>query len=248
MSLKFKVGDKVRIKKDLKMGISYYNEDKKGKDTLVHDMLHNLGKETIIKEILQHNRYGLEIDKSAWGWVEEMLEEVKEFKVGDKVKLPKTKTAMYWDGIDRSGVIKKAKELNQDYLFINKIYHETHGDEYVLDTTSKIGGGDIFSINDLEHYEEKYIKTEKPIEIAEQILKGKIKYKVEGNKTTVKFSDGSTGFSKCCPKDEFSLYYGLALATGRAIYGQEATFNFGDKKLSEYTNEELINELANRMK
>ena len=70
------------------------------------------------------------------------------FKVGDKVKIPLTKSAPGWDtDVSRSSVVKKAKELNQPYLFVREVGSEI----FVLSELSD-GKGDYFHINDLVPY------------------------------------------------------------------------------------------------
>lgn len=51
---------------------------------------------------------------------EEPKQSVTNFKIGDKVKLPLTKSAGALD-YDESAVIRNAKKNKQDYLFVNKI-------------------------------------------------------------------------------------------------------------------------------
>ena len=84
----------------------------------------------------------------------------REFKVGDKVKIPKTKNKGCL--FSSSHVIDKAKRENQDYLFIIRIDEcfEWKDNTYVLDWRydgiTNIGG-DHFAKSDLEHYEEEFV-------------------------------------------------------------------------------------------
>lgn len=86
--------------------------------------------------------------------------EKREFKVGDKVKIPKTKSKGC--SYRSSHVIYKAKRENQDYLFIIRIDEcsELKGSTYVLDRRYD-GimdiGGEHFTKSDLEHYEEEFV-------------------------------------------------------------------------------------------
>ena len=86
--------------------------------------------------------------------------EKREFKVGDKVKIPKTKSKGC--SLSSSHVIDRAKIRNQDYLFIIRIDEcsELKDNTYVLDWRydgiNNIGG-DHFAKSDLEHYEEKFV-------------------------------------------------------------------------------------------
>lgn len=78
--MKYKVGDKVRIRKDLKVNVQY------GSTVFTSLMCKHKGEETIITKVLS-NFYSLEVDDEMWAWSEEMLEPITEcdFKVGDKV-------------------------------------------------------------------------------------------------------------------------------------------------------------------
>jgi len=84
----------------------------------------------------------------------------REFKVGDKVKIPKTKNKGCL--FSSSHVIDRAKIRNQDYLFIIRIDEcfELKDNTYVLDWRydgiTNIGG-DHFAKSDLEHYEEEFV-------------------------------------------------------------------------------------------
>ena len=75
--------------------------------------------------------------------------EKREFKVGDKVKIPKTKSADLNTPLHRSTAISNAKKINQDFLYVVENNHP----EYILgaDLSSY---NSIFHFQDLEHYEE----------------------------------------------------------------------------------------------
>ena len=68
--MKYKVGDKVRVRKDLEVGKDYGNHD------VVEDMKKYKGKEFIIDEVLR-NYYRLK-DENWYYWTDEMLELVEE--------------------------------------------------------------------------------------------------------------------------------------------------------------------------
>lgn len=56
--------------------------------------------------------------------------EKREFKIGDKVKIPKTKSKDLATSLKDCTAIENAKNLKQDYLYINSIRE----DEYDLGT------------------------------------------------------------------------------------------------------------------
>lgn len=71
----------------------------------------------------------------------------KEFKVGDKVKIPKTKSTGY--SLQNSIVVREAMKNNQSFLYITKVQDWRFGLNNTL-----LGTGDWFSLKDLEYYEE----------------------------------------------------------------------------------------------
>lgn len=66
--MKFKVGDKVRVREDLEINKMYGNYG------FIKDMAHLKGKITTIKEVLKR---GYRIEEYCYTWTDEMLEEVK---------------------------------------------------------------------------------------------------------------------------------------------------------------------------
>ena len=82
---KYKVGDKVRVRSDLKLGRLYLMEDEETRDSFVKPMDNLLGKVVTIKEITTKYR----IEEMAYNWTDEMFEglaEEPEFHVFDTVK------------------------------------------------------------------------------------------------------------------------------------------------------------------
>lgn len=77
------------------------------------------------------------------------------FKVGDKVKIPKQKTAATCHPLESCFVIRYLPP-NQDYLYVVYIKDD------LIDLGIKPGqNNSTFHINDLEHYEDKFILPEK---------------------------------------------------------------------------------------
>lgn len=72
----------------------------------------------------------------------------EDFKIGDKVKLPKTKSI--GRAVDSSTAIRKARSLRQDFLYINDIDFG----KYTLGER-RSNGGDFFAVSDVEKYDEK---------------------------------------------------------------------------------------------
>ncbi len=84
------------------------------------------------------------------------------FKIGDKIKIPKTKS--YGDSIVDSNIIKSAINSYQDYLYIAN----TNNNNYLIVTDNirqinediNLASGDFFLKSDLELYEEPFILPE----------------------------------------------------------------------------------------
>lgn len=82
---KYKVGDKVRVRSDLKLGRRYLMEDEETGDSFVEPMDNLLGKVVTIKEIATKYR----IEEMTYNWTDEMFEGLAEeagFHVYDTVK------------------------------------------------------------------------------------------------------------------------------------------------------------------
>jgi hypothetical protein len=81
-----------------------------------------------------------------------------EFKKGDKVKIPTTKTALLnikEEPTRDSAVVRKAISLNQDYLYVTRIDKNVamkDGIVYLLNTDENSSTGDYFSYQDLALY------------------------------------------------------------------------------------------------
>lgn len=73
--MKFKIGDKVKIREDLVVDLAY------GCDVFISDMSEYCGKEaTITDNCFKDGVYSLDIDDGVWYWTEEMLEDVTNTK------------------------------------------------------------------------------------------------------------------------------------------------------------------------
>lgn len=76
--MKYKVGDKVKVRSDLRVGKSY------GEHTFVHDMFKFMGKIVTIESIWEQ---GYRIEEDAYWWTDEMLEPVEEMSTEEAIKL-----------------------------------------------------------------------------------------------------------------------------------------------------------------
>lgn len=87
---RFKVGDKVRVRSDLKVGGKYCMADGKVDDSFVGSMRDMCGKVVTIKRITDFGKYSIE--ECIWNWTDEMFEpEVVNVKKTEKSKKTETK-------------------------------------------------------------------------------------------------------------------------------------------------------------
>lgn len=75
--MKYKVGDKVKVRSDLRVGKSY------GEHTFVHDMFKFMGKIVTIESVWEQ---GYRIEEDAYWWTDEMLEPVEEMSAEEALK------------------------------------------------------------------------------------------------------------------------------------------------------------------
>lgn len=76
--MKYKVGDKVKVRSDLRVGKSY------GEHTFVHDMFKFMGKIVTIESVWEQ---GYRIEEDAYWWTDEMLESVEEMSAEEATKI-----------------------------------------------------------------------------------------------------------------------------------------------------------------
>lgn len=76
--MKYKVGDKVRARSDLKVGKSY------GEHAFVHDMFKFVGKIVTIESVWKQ---GYRIEEDTYWWTDEMLEPVEEMSAEELMKI-----------------------------------------------------------------------------------------------------------------------------------------------------------------
>ena len=81
--MNLKVGDKVRVRKDLRLG-SYKSSDGFSTNSIVSAMTIHKGKIATITEI-NGNCIRIDLDNGKWGWIDTMFEEIKEEKVNEVI-------------------------------------------------------------------------------------------------------------------------------------------------------------------
>lgn len=76
--MKYKVGDKVKVRSDLRVGKSY------GEHAFVHDMFKFRGKIVTIESVWKQ---GYRIEEDTYWWTDEMLEPVEEMSAEEAIRL-----------------------------------------------------------------------------------------------------------------------------------------------------------------
>jgi hypothetical protein len=148
----FKVGDKVNIpkKNSLRPGlnlmefISLRKAKEENQDYLIIQKIEEDGHFTLAQRFdgIYSSTFALED-----------LVPYTEFKVGDKVKIPLTKSTGV--RLSSSDYVKKAKELKQNFLYVNAITKFEEKQTYVLNfELDSFSNGDSFLYEDLVPYEE----------------------------------------------------------------------------------------------
>lgn len=221
---KFKVGDKVRVRTDLKVGSYYYNENRSYRDVFSSGMSNFKGKIVTIKNVWVDNSYS--IKECGFIWTDEMFEPV--FKVGDKVKLR--------DDLKVEQVYGKLHFTRGMSLFKGRtltIKNFTDTNNVNLGTSE----GYVFSPEMLE------LVTTETTEIKEIKMEGNMKfeikdYKVDEEKKTVVifFTDGDVQKAKACDGDTYDFERGLEVCVMKHICGAEDKY----RKVLKIANDQII--------
>lgn len=160
MKAKLKVGQKVRVRKDLEEGKRYFTEGKVKDDIVMDTMMWFAGKEVTIGRIVtmydgEVIKYKLEGDSYGWNWTYEMFEPLKESK--NTVVTRKSNNELFWtlDNIadevlpikytlnkviySDTAVVMFVREIDTDK--ISKVVAKCHPeDTFDLETGVKVAG------------------------------------------------------------------------------------------------------------
>lgn len=194
--MKYKVGDKVRVRKDLKAGERYYSADKTYNDQIAPPMLKMAGKEVTISET-----YGVcyRIKEFDWNWTDEMFEDVPTFKVGDRVKV--NSDSFKPSIIGKIGTIRRINDS---------------GTNVGIEFDENINGHALGGICNWGHGWNCDIDT---LELVTDSKDSKIVITTDGKTTTAKLYDGKkfvkSAEAKCSPDDKFDFERGAIIAFSR---------------------------------
>lgn len=151
--MKFKVGDKVKIREDLSFG-KYYSVH------LSRSMLSNKGKEAKITYISpDDDTCHLDIDSDNWWWTEDMLEPYtskiakKDLRDGDKCTLKNNEKAFV---IDKTVVTKD--DVLSLYDYNSKLEHNFNSNYDIVKVDRPVGYKTIYKNDEiLDSTEKKYL-------------------------------------------------------------------------------------------
>lgn len=183
--MKYKVGDKVRVKEDLVVGNRY------GTQAFIEDMKKYSGKTMTISRA-SSNTYYFKEDKDEWFWTDEMIEGkvlcIMKYRVGDKVKV-------------RQDLVTNKRYGNDTFILDMKPY------------LGKIMTIDKITDKGKYKLKEDNVKWNWTDEMLEDVEEG-IDIIVDGNKVIAK-KDNKVGIARCSPEDEFDIFIGTKLAIDR---------------------------------
>lgn len=113
MEYKYKVGDKVRVREDLKVDGDYYMEDGETRDRFVVDMAKFIGKVVTIKEHY-HEKYRIEEDEDEYNWTDDMFSGLYSSKKEKRLNRKRM--------IEKMEFINVNEDINMG-IFVEKIIH-----------------------------------------------------------------------------------------------------------------------------
>ena len=136
--MKYKVGDKVKIREDLEVGRQY------GADDFARGMEQYKGKTATIANVY-NNVYHLEVDDDdneycTWHWTDEMLEGVFKFNVGDKVRVRRDLVV----GQTYNGLTLLDEMYKNDIMTIERCNIENGNVHYICEESPYYFGEDMF--------------------------------------------------------------------------------------------------------
>lgn len=153
INTKFKVGDKVRVKTELKCGKLYYMEGSKECNSFVPQMGKHKGKVVTISRILG-SQYRIIEDQEHWGWVDEMFEPVYEKIVITTDE--KTTLARLYSGkeVIKSAEAKLSKNDEFDFMTGAKLAFERLAGDSKSNDKIKVGNSVVITDRDeaYRHY------------------------------------------------------------------------------------------------
>lgn len=71
---RYHVGDRVKVRNDLKIDEAHSGDNGNYKDSFVSDMSNYTGKVVTISEVISEGRYSIEEDEGDWNWVDDMFD------------------------------------------------------------------------------------------------------------------------------------------------------------------------------
>lgn len=143
--MKFKVGDKVRVREDLEINKMYGNYE------FIKEMAHLKGKIVTIKEILKS---GYRIKEEYYMWTNEMFVEVKQ-EVQEKTFQEVIVTI-------KEGEVWEKKENRVARIYINKsgyLTFEGNDDSFCINRSTCVGVNDIYILKRKEYTFEEAFKA-----------------------------------------------------------------------------------------
>lgn len=179
--MKYKVGDKVKVRSDLRVGKRY------GEHTFVHDMFKFMGKIVTIKSVWEQ---GYRIEEDAYWWTDEMLEPVEEMSAEEAVRL----------------YAKVCKDSNCYACPVYKKSGECGCEEFAINHPEEV----IESLKQWKaDHEKKPIETENVVYIVVMDEKRNVVYEEKTNKEIAAATKKDEVLKKYCAEHD-GKYYAIA--------------------------------------
>lgn len=179
--MKYKVGDKVKVRSDLRVGKSY------GEHTFVHDMFKFMGKIVTIESVWEQ---GYRIEEDAYWWTDEMLEPVEEMSTEEAIRL----------------YAKMCKDSNCDVCPVYEKSGECGCEEFAINHPEEV----IESLKKWKvDHEKKPIETENVVYIVVMDEKRNVVYEEKTNKEIVAATQKDEVLKKYCAEHD-GKYYAIA--------------------------------------
>lgn len=196
--MKFKVGDRVRVREDLTEHKTYHSGGKETWEVALPSMVKMRGQIVTIKKVYSDSTYLVEEDNHFWA--DEMFEDTLEFKVGDRVKVVREEP-FESHILGKVGTVKKYCHENKNLVAV--VFDDNVNGHNLLGIC-KYGHGWFCKVENLERITNN---------------KDKIVITSDGKKVTAKLYNDKelikSAEAKCCPDDKFNFEFGATLAMGR---------------------------------
>lgn len=123
--MKYKVGDKVKVREDLKLGEMYSMDSSEERNSVVEEMLEQKGRIVTIEDV----GWQYSIEEDSWGWTDGMFEGLVE---GDEITSLKAQI----ETLERELEVAQDNVSSMRGMFLRHIMEEN---KYLLEVIKEMG-------------------------------------------------------------------------------------------------------------